>query len=178
MFQNGPKNNINLEFLSLCWIKHDFFKKFFNPPFTVASSLPASAFMQTYMVVVGVSNYETDRLDLSYAGNDAILFSQLLIENGVPEASIILLFDNYATKGNILAAMKQLFSKADTYDEVIFYFSGHCGNGLFLPTDYLNGVNYQERNDIKDPFKYFIAGTKLCIADAYHSGSIKVKQRA
>ena len=139
------------------------------------SYLQSKSQRQIYAVIVGVSDYKNDNLelDLNYCDDDARSFYNLLVESGVKKENIALLTDYYASKQNIINKLNSIFSKANTADEVIFFFSGHGDNGCFVPYDY-DGYSYLlKHSDIKVAFKQCKASRKLCIADACFSGSIK-----
>lgn len=144
------------------------------------SYLQSKSQKQIYAVIVGVSNYENDylNLDLNYCDDDARSFYNLLIYSGVEEKNIALLVDYKAKKQNIIKKLDQVFSLADSDDEVIFFFSGHGGKGSFIPYNY-NGSDSTilEHKEIKASFKSCKANKKLCFADACFSGSIKRPQK-
>lgn len=130
----------------------------------------------TYAIVIGVADYQSIN-DLTYTTTDAQkVYTFLKSEAGgaVPSNHIRFLINSKATKANILKEMKYIFGFAKPQDRVIFYFSGHGDTGLFCPHDIQpTGANALMHDDIKDIFKDCKARTKLCIADACRSGSIK-----
>ncbi len=132
---------------------------------------------RVFAVIAGVSDYKNDAydLDLNYCDDDARLFYNLLRSSGVPSSNMVLLIDALASKKKIIASLKQTFNKAGSVDEVIYYFSGHGGDGYFLPYDYMPG-NVLYHSEVKAAFKSCKATKKLCIADACFSGSIKEKR--
>jgi serine/threonine protein phosphatase PrpC len=138
----------------------------------------------TYAVVVGIADYKLlneQTGDLRYADEDAQRFIDFLCsEKGgsVSAQNIIKITNQKATKNVILRAM-QLFSKARPQDRIIFYFSGHGLVGSFVPCngrlqDVSTLLSHQE---IKALLKASKATTKLIIADACLSGSMKSKQK-
>lgn len=137
----------------------------------------------TYAVVVGVADYKilTYRNgDLKYADSDAMQFSNFLksISGGsVPAQNIILLRNEKATEANILQSM-QIFQKAGPNDRIIFYFSGHGLEKAFVPYDVKQGdaKSLLTHAEVKTAFKASRATTKLIIADACMSGSMKTKE--
>lgn len=130
-----------------------------------------------FAVVVGVSDYKYDnlKLDLNYCDDDAQLFYTLLTSSGVRSENIVLLKDYNATNQNILSSLNVVFAKASSQDQVIFFFSGHGGEGCFVPYDYDGVSNLVSHSDVKYAFKQCKAAKKLCLADACFSGSIKMK---
>ena len=127
-----------------------------------------------YALVVGVANYP-HMPSLKYTDDDAYqMYAFLKSPEGgaVPEDKIKVLIDDNATKNNILMAMEQLFSRADANDAVFLYMSGHGLDGSFIPADfdgYGNNIPYTEITKIIDASE---AKSKICIADACHSGSL------
>jgi len=115
--------------------------------------------------------------DLRYTLNDAKLFADFLMsEKGgsVPSSNIYLLTNEKAKKENILYYTQKMFSKANSNDRVIFYYSGHGDRGVFLPYDVTtSGDNLLYYSEVKELFRYAKCSTKLLIADACFSGSIK-----
>lgn len=138
-----------------------------------AWGLTCEAKRNIYAVIVGVSDYVDDNLDLNYCDDDAIMFKEQLIKSKVPSQNIIMLLDSRATKEGILSSMRRLYSRATYDDEVIFYFSGHGAQGVFVPHDYTGYSGLLSHDDIKGVFKACKAYKKLCFADACFSGSIK-----
>lgn len=140
------------------------------------SYLQSKSQRQIYAVIVGVSDYKNDnlKLDLNYCDDDARSFYNLLLTSGVKKENIALLTDYKASKKNIISKLNLVFSKADTFDEVIFFFSGHGSKGSFVPYDY-NGsyATLLDYSIIKNSFKKCNTNKKLCIADACYSGTIK-----
>lgn len=140
------------------------------------SAVSAFSQKQIYAVIVGVSDYKYDELemDLNYCDDDARSFYNLLTSSGVDADNIALLIDQYASKQNITQKLDFIFSKADADDEVIFFFSGHGDDGCFLPYDFSGNYNtVLDHSVIKNAFKDCDANKKLCLADACFSGSIK-----
>ncbi len=132
----------------------------------------------TYAVIVGISDYKIltpgKGGDLRFADDDARLFAALLQSKAggtVPTRNIILLTERQATRDNILRAM-QLFRQASASDRIIFYFSGHGDQGMLHPYDVGPGV-FLQNNDVKSAFRQSSAHTKLLLADACKSGSMR-----
>lgn len=135
---------------------------------------------QTFAVIVGVSDYlnmQPGQGDLNVPTVDAKRINEFLRSSGggsVPAQNIVLLLNNQATKRNIVSAMNQLYTQAGPEDRVIFFFAGHGDKGFFLPYEYNGNPRAALLHDeVKAMFKRSAAKTKLCIADACHSGSIK-----
>ena len=134
---------------------------------------------EKYAVIIGVSDYENNRLDLRYCDDDAYRFYAYLQSKkggSTPEKNISILIDEFATKKNILKMMDATFKQANKNDMLIFYFSGHGANGAFCPYNQnASNSSFLSHNEIKKIFKKYKTKYKICIADACHSGSIYSK---
>jgi uncharacterized caspase-like protein len=133
----------------------------------------AQAEAKIYAVVVGVSDYQYDAVinDLRYSDDDAFAMAAYL--TGASH-EVVRLTDGQATKANILRTAAALFAKATSQDVILFFFSGHGAEGVFIPHDF-DGKTALLHSEVKALFKQSKAGLKVCIADACHSGSIKLK---
>ena len=109
--------------------------------------------MKIYALLIGINEYrnEADGIGrLSGCLNDMMNFQSYLMGKPfkVPEAQILTIFNEKATKAAIVAAFKAHFANATKDDVCIFYFSGH-------------GV----RQDANDGFKIgSINGALECLA--------------
>jgi hypothetical protein len=130
--------------------------------------------VKIWAVVVGVAKYNHMRT-LSYTDDDAYRVAMFLKspEGGaLPEEQIAILIDEQAKKRNILTAMHDVFSNADSNDMVLFYFSGHGLKGSFIPYDFDGFNNQISHEDVTKLMESSPAKFKVCIADACHSGSL------
>lgn len=145
--------------------------------FVACLNIAAFSYENTYAVIVGVSDYEDDGLDLNFAAKDARCFYNFLMSEAggsVPAENICLLLDSDATRANMIARSKELFSKAKKRDRAIFFFSGHGSTGYFLPTDYSYWENTKfTYSDLKSVFRCAKCNTKLIFADACKSGALR-----
>lgn len=138
------------------------------------------AYDKTYAVIIGVADYKNftkDDGDLKYTINDAMKFYKFLMsERGgsVPKENIVLLLNADATKANIIEKSKALFANAKSKDRIFFYFSGHGSDDCFMPYDVtVRGNNLLYFSDVKEIFRCAKCSTKLLIADACFSGTMK-----
>jgi hypothetical protein len=125
-----------------------------------------------FAVIVGIADYYSNDMDLNYSDDDAMIFYKHLksaFENETRNGEISLLLDHDATHENILKELNRVFSKSTENDYIIFFFSGHGGNGVFCPADAYNNLYHSE---VKEAFRSSNAKYRLCIADACHSGSM------
>jgi hypothetical protein len=126
-----------------------------------------------FCVVVGISDYFGTNMDLSYADDDAIHITNYLKKafvNEIRNGKLIQLINSQATKLNIENALKSVFSQATENDFILFYFSGHGGQGYFVPYDQQNSILKHEI--VRDIIINSAAKYKICIADACFSGGI------
>ncbi len=84
---------------------------------------------QTRAVVVGISDYQNTQIpDLHFADADAQAFANWLHSPGggdLPDDNVVLLTNEKATAGNIIAALTWLVEDSKPGDRAIFSFSGH-----------------------------------------------------
>lgn len=135
---------------------------------------------KTYAVIIGVADYKyygRSDGDLKYTINDAMKFySFLMSEKGgsVPKENIVLLLNEEATKENIIKKSKELFANVKEKDRIFFFFSGHGLNRRFMPYDVTRtGDNVLYFSEVAEIFRHAKCNTKLLIADACFSGTMK-----
>ncbi|RLI72987.1 caspase family protein [Archaeoglobales archaeon] len=86
---------------------------------------------EKYAIIIGISDYPGEENDLNYADDDAKDVNKTLVEvYGFNPNNIYLLIDGDATWNNIIAAIENVKSKAQSGDEVVFFFSGHGARGI------------------------------------------------
>lgn len=87
------------------------------------------SYNKSYAIVIGINKYPG--APLNYAMNDALEFSNILVEKlGFDKQNVQLLLDGDATRGNIMSSYMKLASFANINDRIILYFAGH---GLTVP---------------------------------------------
>lgn len=135
---------------------------------------------KNYIVLIGVNEYDywnplhnavRDCNDLSY-----VLTSKYQFE----EADVITLFNNQATRENILELFERLQDKVEENDNLLIYYAGHgyydsqAGLGYWVPADArLNKVPDFIRNSaIHDYLRTIPSHHTLLIADACYAGSL------
>lgn len=131
------------------------------------------AMPKVYAIIIGISDYEGVINDLKYADDDARAFYSHLIKAMPRETEagdVRILLNGEATEARVLQSIKEVFSKADENDFILFYFSGHGAQGYFCSADISSGK--LSHSTIKSYFKSSKANYRLCIADACFSGSI------
>ncbi len=160
---------------------------------TLPPTLPATVTttVKLWAVVVGVSKYAVDKLDLRYADDDAQTFARFLAspEGGsIPEERLFMHIDEDADHTSVHETIKNVFSSAGKEDGIIFYFSGHGSPSAFVLHDYGKPSVYMENGQAMQAvsktkgllshryLNYMIdnsnAKYKYCIIDACHSASM------
>jgi Caspase domain len=99
---------------------------------TVTSTFKPIRKPQLHAVIVGINDYENDKLKLRFATNDATEVAKVLKASGeklYDQVHVKLLNTRGSTgKTAILQAIKEAASKAQTEDVFIFYVAGHGQN--------------------------------------------------
>jgi Flp pilus assembly protein TadD len=151
----------------------------------------------TYAIVIGIANYENDRINLNYANKDAEVFARYLLSSAggaVPEDNIRLLIDTNATTAAIYNALKWVKKKTElnkiqddkSKSLIYFYFSGHgdvetntkANLGFLLAyntpsNNYLNNaVRIEDLNDYAHTLSVDLNANVVIITDACHSGKL------
>jgi len=93
------------------------------PMATSAKAVPSA----TYAVIIGISDYQNIP-DLQYADKDANAFADFLRSSaggGLDKDHLILLTNQNATAGKVVAALDALTEQVKEGDRVLIYFSGH-----------------------------------------------------
>jgi len=136
--------------------------------------------VKLWAIVIGVSQYEHLQ-KLKYTDDDAYRFYSFLKspEGGsIPAEQVRVLVDEDATRKNILAAMNEIFGKADDNDIIMMYYSGHGIAGSFLPVDYNGFQNKLKHEEVMAILNASRAKHKICLADACYSGSLLAMKSA
>lgn len=134
---------------------------------------------ETYAVVVGISDYEDDRLDLTVADKDALAIGKCLSKHGFPKLDdqhLFSLTNRQATKTNIIQALQKVARSAGPDDRIIFYFSGHGAPEGLASADFrlADGANLLSHQAIKSILKLSRSTQVLLIIDACHAGGSEV----
>lgn len=135
---------------------------------------PASLQGETWAVVVGVSDYLEDALDLSVAAEDAMGIARWLHLDGFPPViaeKMVLLLDHDATLNNITTALGWVADHAGPNDRIIFYFSGHGAPEGLAPADFdiQRGGNLLSHALIKTILNRSNSHQILLLIDACHA---------
>ncbi|HEY9045555.1 MAG TPA: caspase family protein [Ohtaekwangia sp.] len=137
-----------------------------------------------YILAVGINEYKNSKLNLNYAKPDAESFSKIVDEksaNLFKNIELHTLYDNDATRQQILKTMDELSSKISQEDVFIFYYAGHGSmvddKFYFIPTDNLRLYDQSslhkdaiEASVLQEKLKQIKALKQLIVMDACQSG--------
>ncbi|MFL6546932.1 MAG: caspase family protein, partial [Candidatus Udaeobacter sp.] len=148
----------------------------------------AADFQHSYAVVVGINDYSsaTQWHHLSYARRDAEAIASYLRSQAFEICPQCELYDQKATKHNILAALHSLAVNLRADDRVLVFMAGHGLNerigdeiwGYFIPYDGTDTASYIAYTDLQDSSRQMnSARHQLFIMDACFSG-LMVKTRS
>lgn len=148
----------------------------------------------TYILAIGVNSYSNPGYNLKYAIADAAEFSaevkrQQEVLRNEAQVEIMSLYDDEATKANIMQKLAQLVERVQPEDRVIIYFAGHGTaqqNSFYLiphdlgyagPRASLNEAGLQSilahsisDRELEKAFEKIDAGQFLLVIDACNSG--------
>ena len=121
-------------------------------------NLPTSyaTYVDRWAIVVGISKYKHERLNLKYADRDAEALYELLLTpsgGGFEKDHIVKLVNEEATTANITRALRSFLKKPAKEDIVLIYFACHGAPDIDRP-----GIVYLLTHDV-DPTD--ISGTAL-----------------
>jgi tetratricopeptide (TPR) repeat protein len=143
---------------------------------------PEKRLPQMWAVVVGISKYQDQSINLKYADKDAKAIHDFLASpygGALDSEHLTLLTNENATRANIIKALTEKFYRAFETDMVILFIASHgqpdpVGNEVYFlgyDTDKnnLSGTGVSQI-DIEKIFSRSPAGKKIWMADACHSG--------
>lgn len=137
-----------------------------------------------YVFAIGIDKYKNSKLTLNYARADAEAFVKTITAHTsklFSKIEVISLYDEQASKANILHQMDELSKKVHTNDVFLFYYAGHgsmAENRFFLiPVACtrlyeLNGLLADgiEASQLQEKMKHIKALKQVIIMDACQSG--------
>ncbi len=123
----------------------------------------------TYALVVGLSNYKDEGLQLRQTTKDAKAIAKIF---EAQNSHVTLLTSKYATQKKIIEELHKICEKATENDRIIFYFSGHGAKGSLLAYDGTDGRKFLSYRSLMREFSDTDAQI-ICFIDACHSGTIK-----
>lgn len=119
---------------------------------------------RTFVLSIGVSNYQNSENNLSQSTKDAKQFKTVMTNH---TKDVTILTSKYANRDNILEKLRAISNRAQKGDIIILFFSGHGYPGGIVAYD--KTLTYQEINDV---LANSSASAKICFVDACHSGSV------
>jgi protein O-mannosyl-transferase len=155
---------------------------------TYSQTMDLSEINSVRAVVIGISDYQNNKLDLQYARSDAEAFCDYLRSSLMlhPDSiQIKLLTDNQVTRDNIWEALRWLSKESKKGSLAIFYYSGHgdvegeTGKQHGYLITYDSPENYYESrafrmSDLQDKIDEIVKkeAKALLIVDACRSGKL------
>jgi hypothetical protein len=130
----------------------------------LACALKAQA--KTYYLCIGIADYPGARNDLRLPAQDALAMQRIYQKKD--NADGYCLINEQATSLAIANAFEHLCVKAKKEDHIVFFFSGHGGNGLLLAYD--KTLSYKFLYDALSKTK---ASRKIIFIDACLSGNMR-----
>jgi WD40 repeat protein len=136
-----------------------------------------------YLLAVGINQYKNPRMVLNYARPDAQSFIEVMEKKGTLFKNVELhtLYDQEASRANILKKLDDLSSKIHPEDVFVFYYAGHGSmvdnQFYFIPAESLRLYDASslkteaiEASVLQDKLKNIRALKQLIIMDACQSG--------
>ena len=130
----------------------------------LACALKAQA--KTYYLCIGIADYPGVRNDLRLPAQDALAIQRIYQKKDNTDGYCLI--NEQATSLAIANAFEHLCVKAKTEDHIVFFFSGHGGNGLLLAYD--KTLSYKFLYDALSKTK---ASRKIIFIDACLSGNMR-----
>ncbi|WOK09615.1 caspase family protein [Imperialibacter roseus] len=138
-----------------------------------------------HILAVGINKYQNPKMTLNYARPDAESFSSMIDDNGTSlfkEIKLHTLFDDQASKENIIKKLDELSAVVHPEDVFIFYYAGHGSmvdnSFYFIPTESLRlydvsslKKNAIEASELQEHLKSIHALKQLIVMDACQSGA-------
>ena len=125
---------------------------------------------KVYLLSVGIADYPGEKMDLMTTERDARSIAWLY--SLLPENVCHTLLGKEATKDNIISAIKNTFTQADSSDIVLFYYSGHGNPGGFFTYD-----SQLQFIDVRKAMSASKCKNKIIFADACYSGKIRTEKQ-
>lgn len=139
---------------------------------------------EVYLLAIGINKYSNTNLDLNYAKDDALSFSDSIYSGSrhlFKQVNVRTILDTEATKETILEALDELTEQVQAEDVFIFYYAGHGtmidDNFYFVPTE--SKRLYDDKMDetaipaelVQQKLKDIRALKQMIVMDACQSGA-------
>jgi uncharacterized caspase-like protein len=130
-------------------------------------------------LIIGVSNYKDERLNLDKPELDAAELKKILVSKYTFEDSTITILFS-PTREKILEELFRFRKKVKANDNLLIFYAGHgyfdkdADQGYWWPTDAKpnNPANWLSNSDLKEQIKSIKSKHTLLISDACFSGGI------
>lgn len=137
-----------------------------------------------HVMAIGINKYKNPQLDLNYAYEDAEAFLKLVKTKGKKlfnKTQVYSLFNEDATKENMLAMLDEIAANARPQDVFFFYYAGHGsmveGDFYFIPTENIRLYDFDLLTNeavnaatLQKKFANISALKQLVVLDACQSG--------
>lgn len=134
-------------------------------------------YANSYALVIGINQYKNagwPNLDNAVKGAEA--FKSMLADH---HFNVISLYNEQATKSNIMAKVQEIMGRAQAKDRFLLYFAGHGQKkgvrGFLVPFDGKSEANYVPLKTIIDISQKVNAKHQLYVLDACYAGFIKTR---
>jgi hypothetical protein len=140
---------------------------------------------QRWAVIIGVSHYRDNQINLQFADRDAAAVRDFLEDpkgGSVPHSNVFYAVNEQATSANIRSALFDFLTKPGPDDLVIVYFAGHGTNDPKSPDNYyLLGYDADTQNlgatavrmrELQDSFGNYLKANLITLVDACHGSGI------
>ncbi|MDM8568522.1 caspase family protein [Thiotrichales bacterium HSG1] len=137
--------------------------------------------IKLYVLAVGISDYDNDKLDLNYAAKDARDFAKLLESQkdyGLYSEVVVKLLTD-VNRDQILDGLEWIEKQVTQHDVAMVFFAGHGANNnqgdyVFMPRD------FDHKRVRRTTLPYYelkstmvrLAGKRLLFLDTCHSGNV------
>jgi len=149
----------------------------------------AIATSSLYILAVGINKYKNSAYELNYARSDAESFVDKIQDHGktiFKDVKVLPIYDEDATRDNILTGFKSVISRAKSEDVFVFYYAGHGtldeennDEYYLVPTDVTKlygdpaqlrakGISFNA--DLKTHLAQVKSQKQMVLLDACHSG--------
>jgi Caspase domain len=132
-----------------------------------------------YALLIGVSKYVDDRLNLDNPVKDAQKIKKVLTENYSFEPDNTIVLEN-PTRGDIFSALYKLRSKITVNDNLFIFYAGHgfwdekIKQGYWWPrdADASDPSNWLSNSDLREQLRGISSAHTLLVSDACFSGGL------
>ena len=138
-------------------------------------------FDTNHLLVIGIDDYKNGVSPLHNAVNDASAFKNVLLNKYYfHEQNTHILFNEDATRSNIISAFKKLLRQVGENDNLVFYFSGHgifnkdIKQGFWIPVDGVkeDEATYISNSDVLNYIKAIKAKHIFGVVDSCFSSAL------